>query len=306
MNLTELETFVYAVQEGSLSGAARRLHVSQPAVSSRLKKLEAELGEPVLQRTGRGVTPTPAGTHLYARARPLLEELARLGQELAGDGPLRGRLQIGATDIVAVHHLPGVLRKLRRRHPRLELSVFVEGTAALLGLLEAGATEIVIGTLPVDPLRYETRSLFQDPLVVVGPPDHPLARARRVAADAAAEETWILHKATSVTRGLVEGFFASRGLSLRVEMEISSPEAIRELVRSGLGLSALPLSAVRRDIASRRLARIPIQDFTVGRSSGWVVRRSRSLSGAAIALRNLMEESAGSGGKPGRGDAGEA
>ncbi|MCA9755392.1 MAG: LysR family transcriptional regulator [Candidatus Eisenbacteria bacterium] len=290
MNLTELETFVRAVQEGSLSAAARKLHVSQPAVSTRLRKLEQSVGEPLLLRTGRGVTLTPAGSHLYSRALPMLEELLRLGQEVTGDGPLRGRLQLAATDIVAVHHLPPVLRKLRRRHPRLELAVFVEGTSGLLDLLETGATEIAVGTLPVDPARFEARALFHDPLVVVGPPKHSLARARKVSPEDVAGETWILHKSTSVTRRLVEGFFGALGLSLRVEMEISSPEAIRELVRSGLGLSVLPEAAVRRDIGSGRLARIPVQGFVIDRSSGWIVRRARPLSSAATALRDLLDE----------------
>ncbi|MEZ4648694.1 MAG: LysR family transcriptional regulator [Candidatus Eisenbacteria bacterium] len=290
MNLTELETFVRAVQEGSLSAAARKLHVSQPAVSTRLRKLEQAVGESLLLRTGRGVTLTPAGSHLYTRALPMLEELLRLGQEVTGDGPLRGRLQLAATDIVAVHHLPPVLRKLRRRHPRLELAVFVEGTSGLLDLLETGATEIAVGTLPVDPARFEARALFHDPLVVVAPPKHPLARGRRVSAEDVAGETWILHKSTSVTRRLVEGFFGAQGLSLRVEMEISSPEAIRELVRSGLGLSVLPEAAVRRDIGSGRLARVPVQGFSIDRSSGWIVRRARPLSSAAMALRDLLDE----------------
>ena len=292
MNLTELETFIRAVQEGSLSGAARRLHVSQPAVSARLKKLETSLGERVLQRTGKGVVVTPAGAHLYARALPMLEEILRLDQELTGGGPLRGRLQLGATDIVAVHHLPVVLRKLRRRHPRLEVGVFVEGTSALLDLLETGATEIVVATLPVDPVRFEVRPLFRDPLVVIGRPDHPLSRGRTVAPADVAGETWIHHKSTSVSRRLVEGFFGALGLPLRVEMEISSPEAIRELVRSGLGVSALPESAVKRDIGSHRLARIPVRDFSLERTSGWIVRRSRPLSSAARAFRDLLDERA--------------
>jgi DNA-binding transcriptional LysR family regulator len=107
-----------------------------------------------------------------------------------------------------------------------------------------------------------------------------------------ARETWIHHKATSVSRRLIEGFFGALGLPLRVEMEISSPEAIRELVRSGLGVSALPESAVKRDIAGRRLARIPVQDFSLERTSGWIVRRSRPLSNAAQAFRDVLDERA--------------
>jgi DNA-binding transcriptional LysR family regulator len=292
MDRTDLETFVLAVQHGSLSEAARRLFVSQPALSVRLRRLETVVGEPLLHRSGKGVRPTAAGAHLLERARPLLDSWRELEQELGEGTPLRGRLTIGCTDLVAVHHLPAVLRKVRRRHPDLDLTVQVEGSAPLLAMLDAADLELALATLPVPEDRYRSAPIFHDPLVVVGPPDHRLAGRKSVAPALVASEPWILHKTNSVSRALVDGFFSARGMRLRTEMEISSPEAIRELVHAGLGLSVLPERTVRKDLAAGRIKKLAVQGFRIERSSGWVVRRDRPLSRACRALREIVEEPA--------------
>jgi DNA-binding transcriptional LysR family regulator len=298
MEWSDVETFVLAVEHGSLSEAARRLYVSQPAVSVRLRRLESAAGETLLHRSGRGVRPTPAGTHLYERARPLLDAWRQLSQELGQDTPLRGRLAIGCTDLVAAHHLPSALRRLRKRHGRLDVTVQVDGTAPLLALLDGAEVELAIATLPVTERRYRSAAVFHDPLVVVGPPRHRFSGPKVVRAAAVAEEPWILHKSHSVSRRLVDDFFAERGATLRTEMEISSPEAIRELVRAGLGLSVLPERMVRRDLGSRKISLIRVEGFPIERSSGWVVRTDRPLSRAARALQEILDEIAAGPGQP--------
>lgn len=292
MDWIDLETFVLAVQQGSLSEAARRLFVSQPAVSVRLRRLEAAVGEPLLHRSRKGVRPTAAGAHLFERARPLLESWRELGKELGSGAPLRGRLNLGCTDLVAVHHLPSVLRKVRRRHPELDVTVQVDGTAPLLAMLDSAEIELALATLPVPEDRYLSAAIFRDPLVVVCPPDHRLAGRKSVSPAAVASDSWILHKTSSLSRGLVDGFFSSLGMRLRIEMEISSPEAIRELVHAGLGLSVLPERTVKKDLAAGRMKKIVIHGFRIERSSGWVIRRDRPLSRAAREVQEIVEEHA--------------
>ena len=294
MELVDLETFVTAVREESLSAAARELFVSQPAVSVRIRRLERELGSPLFERSGRGVVPTPTGRRLYERTVPLLRQLRDLSQELDPEGPVRGRLDLGATDLVAIYHLPRVLRGLRRAHPDIELAMHVEGTVSLTRLLERGDVELAIGTLPVPAREMEETALFTDALVVVAGPDHPLAAKRRVAPRRLVDETWILHKPDSVTRQLVEEFFATHGAPLRIAMEISSPEAIKELVHARLGISALPECAVRREIAGGRLVKIPVGGFRLERTSGLLQLRGRALSRPGRALRELLVASVAS------------
>ncbi len=288
MHLADLEALALTVRLGSLSAAARRLLLTQPAVSARLKRLEREVGEPLLLRSGQGMRPTPAGSRLAARADLLLQEVRRLEEEAAPEAPLAGRLVLGATDLVAVQHLPPLLRRFRRRHPRCELAVRVEGTEPLVRLLLTGEIELALGTLPAGYTALEETALFHDLLVLIAPPGHPRAGPKRVRPEALAGETWISHKPESVTRRLVEGFFSSHGVHLQVAMEISSPEAIRRLVQARLGIAPLPWSLVHRDVKDGRLALIPVQGFRLERTSGLLVRRGAPLGRAARAFREEL------------------
>lgn len=296
MQLSDLETLAAAVEEGSLTAAAHRLFISQPAVSVRLQRLEAEVGEPLLRRSGRGVRPTAAGDILYRRAKGLLDEVKRMEAELGGRGPLQGRLSIGATDLVAIYHMPSVLRRFRRKHPNLELNVRVEGTAALVRLLEGGEIELALGTLPVATQRLQTEALYRDQLVILAHPDHRLASGRRWGPADLAGETWIGHKQDSVTRQLLDGFFAAHSVMPRVEMEISNPEAIKKLVQVRLGLAALPWCSVRREVGEGRLAAVKVRGFDLQRISGLILRSGIPPGRAASALRDELE----AGAKPAR------
>ncbi|MFN8546905.1 MAG: LysR substrate-binding domain-containing protein [Candidatus Eisenbacteria bacterium] len=288
MRLSDLESFVQAVRAGSLSAAARRLFVTQPAISARLRRLEREVGERLLVRSGRGVHPTARGARLFARCGPLLEELKQLESELHAEERIGGRLAIGATDLVAIYHLPAALARLRRRFPALEVQVQVEGTAELIRSLEAGAIEFAIVTAPVSTAGLELSPLFEDPLVVVAAHGHPLAAKRRVTAELVAAQPWLNHKRESVTRLSLETFFAGHGVALRTEMEISSPEAIKALVKAGLGVAALPARAVARELREAQLELIQVVGFDLRRGSSLAVRRGAPLSRAARSLVDLL------------------
>jgi DNA-binding transcriptional LysR family regulator len=287
MRLSDLEALVAAVREGSVTAAGRKLFLTQPAVSARLRRLERDAGEPLLRRVAHGVRPTPAGERLADRAGRLLDELQALERSTGGAAPLSGRLVFGATDLVAIHHLPPILRRFRKAHPAVDLVLRVEGTAPLVTLLGAGEIELALGTLPVAEAWVESMPLFEDPLVIVGPAGHALAM-KRLSPAAVAAEPWIAPKADSVTRHQVEGFFAAHGLRLRIAMEISNPEAIVRLVEARLGLAALPLRAVRREVREGRLAVLAVQGFRLGRSSGLLTRHGVTASRAGVAFRALL------------------
>ena len=289
MRLSDLETLVTAVQAGSLTAAASRLFISQPAVSARLRHLEEETGETLLRRSGQGVRPTAAGEMLCVRARALLDEVRRLEQELLS-GEISGRLSVGATDLAAIYHLPAALQRFRRRHPQCELALQVDGTAPLLRLLQAGQVELAVGTFPVTARGIEMIPLYRDPLVVLAPGGHRLARRRSLPPEELRQEVWILHKAESVTRQLVEGFFAAHEIHPRVEMEISSPEAIKKLVQARLGLAVLPACSVRREVSDGRLTTLKVRGFRLERASGLLLRAGAPLSRAAEAFRQVVTE----------------
>jgi len=272
MELDALKTFVLAVQLGSLTAAARAVARSQPAVSLQIQRLEREAGDRLLVRQARGVRPTPAGETLYARAQAILRAAEDLLAELHAAGALeRGSLRIGATDVMAINLLPRVLARFRDRYPGIRTAVQVEGSRGLARRVAAGDLDLALITLPIEQADLVVREIDHEPMRFVAAPGHPLAH-RRVGLAELAAEPMIHHQGTSVTRQEVSAVFRVHGLEPRVTMEVSSPEAIKELVALGLGIAPLSRSQIARECAAGKLAALRAPDFRCWRRSGVATR----------------------------------
>lgn len=274
MDIEKLKAFVLAVRLGSVSAAARALNRSQPSVSAKLQALERSVGEVLLLREARGVRPTRRGEQLYARAQELLrsvDELVADWQDTGGVG--RGRLQIGATDVMAVFYLPRILQRMRRRYPGVQIEVTVEGSRLLCARLRRGDLDLALVTLPVEDPDLEVQEVYREPLVLVASPQHRLARRRRVALAELVTEPLIEHRRESITREIVAASFRVAGLEPRVAMEVSSPEAMKQLVALGLGIAPLSRALVATELAEGRLVRLRAPEFRCWRRSGLVRRR---------------------------------
>jgi molybdate transport repressor ModE-like protein len=256
-----------AARLGSLTAAARALGVSQPAVSVKIGALERRLGAPLLERRARGVSPTAAGEAVIERARRVLDEVRSLEGEL-DRGPLTGRLRIGSTDVVVLHRLPSILKQFRSRHPGVDLQLVIEGTPALTDAVRAREVEFALITLPIPNPPGPLRPLYRDPLVFVVAPSHPLAARRAVRLEEIAAEHLLAHKTGSITRGLIDGYFTARGLAPRIVMEVSSPEVIRRMAQSGLGVAVLPEVGVAEDLRRGRLKKVAVRGWDLERISG--------------------------------------
>ncbi|MFH1277482.1 MAG: LysR family transcriptional regulator [Candidatus Eisenbacteria bacterium] len=291
MELANVEAFLAVVREGGFSAAARALHLSQPSVSARIRRLEEGVGEPLFERAGREARLTAAGRHLLATS----EDFARAARDLrrvARDfrGLRRGNLDVGATDVASIYVLPSAFRRFTRRHPEIDLSVTVEGTEPLLGALRAGRIELAVANLPVPGEDVEATVVDEDRLLPVLPRTHLLANRKRIAPEDLAETPMITFKSDSVTRREVDRAFAIRGIEPRVAMEISSPEAIKKLVEVGLGFSFLPARSVRAEIRAGRVASPALTGMRLDRKIGLLRLKDRYLSPAAEAFASLIRE----------------
>ena len=243
MEVDQLRTVVAAVEEGSLSAAARRRHLTQPAVSLQIKALEEELGTPLFHRRGRGVTPTQAGSRLYGRAREVLATLRSARNEVAGiAGALGGTLVLGVTDAAATGILPRAFTAFHRAHPAVEVRVAVHATSELVSLLRERRIDLGLGTLPGEgeALPLETRPLREERLHLVAPP----AEEGPAAPEALADQPFIAYPAGSTTRRLVDAALAAASLAPRISMEIGRPDVMIRLVEAGVGISVLPATLV--------------------------------------------------------------
>jgi LysR family hydrogen peroxide-inducible transcriptional activator len=180
MELRQLELLRCIFDEGSLTAAAKRCHLSQPALSQQIRALEEEVGEPLLVRKPRGVEATAAGEMLMGHAVRMLDELARLNDVFAGRRDLQtGRVAFGIIPTIAPYLLPRLLGPFRKRFPGIDLAVSEARTADLIDRLVAGEIEFAIlsDVAEADKKRWslQLRELFREPLLLAAPADHPLA-----------------------------------------------------------------------------------------------------------------------------------
>jgi DNA-binding transcriptional LysR family regulator len=305
MELRQLAYFDAVVRHGSFTKAAQRLHVAQPAVSAQIRRLESELGTTLLERTTRRVALTHAGELFLARARQVLVQIDAARGDLAELSAVRrGRVRIGATQVLGSLDLPASLASFRRRYPGVSLALHTGLIAKLLGLLDAGDVDLILGPVHDDlPAAYHARPLVPESLVLVTPPGHPLAAGTDVALAAAGDEPFVCLPADSRLRAILTGAAAAEGFVPRIEFETYSPASIRDLVSAGLGVALLARSAAEGPgpaIGVCELARAPEHP-----SIGLICARARPLTPAARAFADHLARTAGPAAAVGRRTSGD-
>jgi DNA-binding transcriptional LysR family regulator len=273
MLLSQLEAFVEAARRGSVSRAAEALFLTQPALTARLKGLEASLGAELLVRTRRGVRLSEAGTAFLPFAQRALEAVAdgrQLVAELARGSP--GRLAIGAAPAVSTSVLPGMLARFRAAWPSAQLIVRTGHSEEVLEMVLREQVDLGL----VRELRHPeivTTPLYEDELVLVFEPNHPFAARRKIKVAEVASEHLILFDRTSSYHELTSSLFRQAGVVPRGVMELDTIDAAKKMVEQGLGVALLPYTAVAAELNSGRLASVELADANAIRRRIVAVRR---------------------------------
>jgi DNA-binding transcriptional LysR family regulator len=281
MDTESLAAFLAIADAGSFSGAAERLHLSQPAISKRIAALETRLDARLFDRIGRRVLLTESGRTLlpYARrVRDDLEDGRRALSHLSRE--VQGRLGIGTSHHIGLHRLPPLLKTFAQDHPDVDLDIqFMDSEVACQAVL-AGKLELGIVTLPTEPLAgLESLKIWADPLAVVVSPEHVLARRGRVRLAELARHPAVLPDEATYTHRIIKAELARHGVQPRVRLATNYLETLKMLVGIGLGWSVLPRSML--DGSVRALA---IPGFAPSRSLGAVWHEKRTLSAPARRL----------------------
>ncbi|MDF1699659.1 MAG: LysR family transcriptional regulator [Planctomycetota bacterium] len=291
MELRQLESFRAVLREGSFTAAAKKLHMTQPAVSLHIKALEEELGARLLDRDGRGVRLTPSGSALLEAADAALASLqegARRIREI--QAPERGSVVLACGDTVALHLLPPVLTRFGKLHPQADVVVHNHGSKTILEMLLNREADVGIVTRPpfVDPALW-TRTLLDDALVLALPPKHPLLAKKRLSLRSLHGEAAVLLAKGAETRSLIDRGLRAEGVELQTVMESGNLEVVKAYVAGGLGLSIIPEMALtaadRRRMVIRPLpGRFPARRIAVAR------RKDRTPGILTTSLLKLMAE----------------
>jgi len=249
LNPDQLRTFLAVVETGSLSAAARRLNLTQPAISLQIRELEARAGVPLLERLGRRTAPTAAGETLVVHARRIAAEIdaALEAMRRHRDGAL-GRVRLGSGLSVATYLLPTVLKRLRATRPDLEITVAVGTAEDIARRLLANDFDLAIINLPVDDRGLDVELLRQDAAVAVFPAGAELPDT--VTPADVARFPLILDERRSRLAMLTAAWFEAGGLRPKPVMELGSFTAIRSMVEAGLGASIM-MPDIVADVADR-------------------------------------------------------
>lgn len=286
MNTASLQAFVTVMQTGSVSRAAEKLFLTQPAVSKRLRILEEEFGVSLFTPIGRGIQPTQAAQDLLPRAKRWLLDYEEIKHALShAQDQVAGLLRIGTSHHIGLHHLPAALKSFVQAHPDVQLDVhFVDSEQAHQAVL-SGELELAFLTLPPTfDARLSYREIWNDPLFFVVAPFHPLAKKSKdspLTLSDLAEYAAILPAANTYTSQITLAAFHQAGLSLKTSMSTNPLDSIRMLVSIGLGWSVLPKTLVDDDLTV-----LDIDKLTLQRTLGMVWHPQRTLSKAARTLKD--------------------
>lgn len=247
MELRHLRSLVAVADERHFTRAAASIPIAQSALSQHVRKLEQELGVPLVDRTTRRVALTPAGERLATAARRAMHELDGARQELeAGRELVHGRLAIGVTAAAGAFDLAGLLAEVQAARPGVELLVREGLSADLAAALRRDELDLAFVTRlqSEDVAGLDLERVSVEPLVAVVPTGHRLAGRRRVRLRDLDGERFIALPRSATVRRAVDGAARAEGLSLRVAFEVGDAARVRELVRVGLGVAVLPAGDV--------------------------------------------------------------
>ncbi len=282
-----LQVYVAVVRSGSVSEAARQLHLTQPTVSQQLKRLAETLGEPLLESRQGRLVPTEAGTELYRASREVLGRFSDLDDYLeALRGGERGRFSIALVN-TAQYVLPRLLGPYSCAFPEVDVTVHIGNRRQMLTRFERQEDDLYVFSHPPSLAHALAGRFLRNPLVAVAPREHRLAGREGIVMAELLEERFLLREPGSATRMLFESWLQEQGLSLGPTLQMASNEAIRVGVAAGMGVALLSehvLPPEHSDLVILPVAGLPIE-------SHWqfIVRRDRRLSHAALGFLRFAE-----------------
>jgi len=288
MQINQINAFLAVAELGSFSLAAEQLHITQPAVSKRIRQLEISINTALFDRISKRSILTPNGQAFKPHAERILQELKsyRFSLSRQQDSP-SGSLSFATSHHIGLHRLPGTLRDFKIRYPQVDLDLhFMDSEDACVAIAN-NELELAIVTLPeLADEKLDCEPVWIDQLVVVTAADHPLAGQQEIDPLELLEHAAILPSLGTFTRKIINSLFAASKEQLKIILETNYLETIKVMVSANLGWSILPQSMVDSTLSSHRLRGLDVQ-----RPLGIVTRKNRTLSLSSTAMIDLLRNS---------------
>lgn len=293
MDIRRLEIFAKVAELGSFSRAAEALFLTQPTISEHVRALEDEVGVQLLDRLGRGATPTRAGQLLLGYAKRMLTLSREAHQALERfQGRMSGELVVGGSTIPGEYVLPALVGQFKAKYPDISISLLIGSTRQVSEWVEEGRVEVgVVGARPAS-RALDSKELMPDELVVVVPSTHSWAVRHTATLADLQKEPMLMRERGSGSRDAIEHALHEAGISLaslRIVGEMGSTQAIKQAVRAGVGIALISKRAVEDECRAGLLACVKIKDLRVARAFHLVTHRDRTRSPLAQAFLDFVE-----------------
>jgi DNA-binding transcriptional LysR family regulator len=288
LSLRQLRLVLALAETGSVGGAARALHVTQPTASTQLREIAAVVGLPLHEVIGRRVRLTEAGEALARTARAMMGEWEHFEQQVAGwHGLTQGRLRVAVVS-TAKYFMPRLLGSFCRRHPGIDISLEVLNRDGVLARLREQRDDLYVMSQPPSDLALHDTVLMPNPLCMVTAANDRRAVGNALPLSALAEDPFILRESGSGTRMAVDAAFSSQRFRPRLRLELGSNEAIREAVAGGLGLGVISAHALAERPLSQGVRLLPVEGFPLQSQWHLVHPRGSVLSPLARAFSDHL------------------
>ena len=288
MDLILTRSLLAVAREGTIGKAAKRLHISQSALSRRLQQLAEELGTELLSPSGRGVVLTEAGRLVATEGAVLVERFERMQAEIRAHMRLEaGTVRIGGGATAVSYMLPQAMARFRKRHPGMRFRLEEAGSREVEAAVLEDRVELGVVTLPVYAKELEVRPLVRDRIVLVAAAEHPLAKQKRVVPADLAGQALIGFEGGSAIRRLIDEALRAAEVEVNVVMEVRSIAAILRLVESTASLAFVS------EMSTEGRSVIDVRGLRIERELGLVTRRGRAISRAGLAFAEELAKSAG-------------
>lgn len=290
--LQQLRLFEAVARNQSYTRAAEEIHLSQPAVSIQVKRLEEQIGMPLFEKIGKRIFLTQAGQELFDACKDIFSRMERLESALDDlRGEVAGPLKIGVVT-TAKYILPHLLGGFLRRYPKVEPHLKVSNRARIIERFDENTDDIYILGYSVQDRDAEDRPFLDDELVVFSSPNHPLAGRKKIPLDALTTERFLFREHGSGIRKNLEDFLESHGVSITPYMELGSGEAIKQAVMADIGIGMLSSLSLRLELETKRLTVLDVIGLPIKRQWRVVYPRGKRLSLAAQKFIEYLEENA--------------
>jgi DNA-binding transcriptional LysR family regulator len=286
--LRQLKVFESVARLLSFSRAAEELHLTQPAVSTQVRKLEEHAGNPLFEQFGKKIYLTPAGTELLQISRAIIQQFEAAENAMTQfKGVSGGKLNVGVIS-AGDYFFPRLLVEFASRHPGVTLNFTVHNREELLNCISENLTDLAIMVRPPEDLDTVNQPFAPHPYVIVAAPNHPLARQKGIPRARLMREPFVVREKGSDTWNSMEEGFGGDLRNINIAMEIKSTETIKQAVIAGMGISFVSAHTISQELQTGSLSVLDVEGFPVMLNWYVVHRRNKRLPPVAQAFKDFL------------------